>query len=457
MAGILAVSFLLGGCSGGKDPEEGTLGYVRGFLGGVAADEPRAATVGRDVLSAGGNAVDAAVAVFLTMAVTRSSVAGLGSSGQCLVFNDESKRVDALDFTAPPGLPTAPRAMFALHAKYGKLRWEQLVAPSETLARFGFPVSRGFARDLAAAATTIAQSPDLARLYRQADGGLPGEGVFFQQLDLAATLGVLRRAPGELYNGNFARQYVEAAQAKGMSITAESLRGYAPQWRNTIQVNYGLITSHFSQNAGGAVAASMWTSLAAQGGYEKARAEAKSAVINDAALRALPQGLTQSPPDRPSAGASFIVADRYSGTVACAFSMGRPFGTGQEMAGTGIIPAAALSGGEELSLVSMLSINPNVHKIFFAAAASGGAAAPTAMITTALGVLAGGASLRDASAAPRSHPVAPGTIAQEPQVSLGLVNGFNCPKGLISPGGEKPDGVCEVAIDRRGFGLSLQQ
>lgn len=304
------MSFALGGCFGGKGPEQGTLGFVPGFLGGVAADEPRAATVGRDVLSAGGTAVDAAVAVFFTMAVTRSSVAGLGSSGQCLVFNDESKRVDALDFTAPPGVPGAPRAMFALHAKYGKLRWEQLVASSETLARFGFPVSRGFARDLAAAATTIAQSPELARLYRQADGGLADEGAFLQQLDLAATLAVLRRAPGDFYAGAFARQYVEAAQAKGIAITADAMRAYTPQWRDTIQVNHGLLTTHFSQNAGGAAAAAMWTSLAVQGGYEKARGDAKSSVIADAALRALPQGLTQAPPGRAPSGASFVVADR---------------------------------------------------------------------------------------------------------------------------------------------------
>jgi hypothetical protein len=222
-------------------------------------------------------------------------------------------------------------------------------------------------------------------------------------------------------------------------------------------VNHGLLTTHFSQNAGGAAAAAMWTSLAVQGGYEKARGDAKSSVIADAALRALPQGLTQAPPDRAPSGASFVVADRYSATVACAFSMGRPFGTGQPVSGTGIVPAAPLGGGEELALASMLSINPRVNKMFFAAVASGGAAAPTAMIETALGVLAGGASLRDALAAPRSHPVAPGTVAREPQVSLGFVNGFNCPKGMISPGGEKPEAICEVATDRRGFGLALQQ
>lgn len=457
VAALMAASLTLAACSGNKGPEEGMLGFVRGFLGGVTADEPRAATVARDMLSAGGTAVDAAVAVFFTMAVTRPSVAGLGSSGQCLVYNDDTKRVDALDFTAAAGVPTAPRAMFAMHAKYGRLRWETVLGASETLARFGAPVSRGFARDLNAAANTIAQSPDLARIYRQADGSLPGEGAFLQQLDLATTIGVLRRAPGDLYVGAFARQYAEAAHGKGFPVTTETMRGYAPQWGQTIQVQHGLLTTHFPPGPGGAYAARVWGDLAAQGGYDKAPANGKTAAIADSALRALPPGLTQTPPGRPPAGVSFVVADRYSATVACAYSMGRPFGTGQVVPGTGIIPAAPLTGGEELAISPMLSINPRVNKVFFAAAASGGAAAPTAMMETALPVLIDNRNLREALAAPRVHGVAPGNIVSEPQVSLGFVNGFNCPKGLNSPGGEKPEGVCEVATDQRGFGLALQQ
>jgi gamma-glutamyltranspeptidase/glutathione hydrolase len=457
VAALLTLGLVLVGCSSKKGPEEGELGFARGFLGGVAADEPRAATIGRDVLSAGGNAVDAAVAVFFTMTVTRPSVAGLASSGQCLVYNDDAKRVDSIDFVAPPGIPGAPRGMFAMHAKYGRLRWEQLVASGESLARFGHPVSRGFARDIAAASSVIAQSPDLARIYRQSDGSLPGEGAFLQHLDLAATLGVLRRAPGDFYNGAFARQYADAAQSMGLSVTTDALRTYSPAWRDTIQVSSGLLTSHFTQSPGGQLAARMWAELAAQGAYEKARGDAKATVIADSALRALPQGVTQMAVEGAPAGASFVVADRYSGTVACSFSMGKPFGSGRVVSGTGIVPAAPLPVGEQLAIAPMLTINPRVHKMFFASAASGGAAAPTAMIEVALGVMVDNKSLTDALAAPRIHPVAPGTILREPQVSLGLVNGFNCPKGLISPGGDKPEGICEVATDRRGFGLALHQ
>ena len=63
LAGLSAAMFTLAGCGGGG-PEVGDLGYVEGFLGGVMADEPRAALVGREVLAAGGSAADAAVAAY---------------------------------------------------------------------------------------------------------------------------------------------------------------------------------------------------------------------------------------------------------------------------------------------------------------------------------------------------------------------------------------------------------
>jgi gamma-glutamyltranspeptidase/glutathione hydrolase len=456
---LLAGALALAGCRDAGKPTEGELGFISGFLGGVAADEPRAATTGRDVLSAGGNAVDAAVAVFFTMAVTRPSVVGLDSDGQCVVYDQKSKRVEAIDFTAPPGVPGAPRGMYALHAKYGHLRWEQMVAPAENLARFGFPVSRGFARDLAAASATLADNPSLARLYVGANGRAPIEGERLSELDLAATIGLLRRSPGQFYGGNFMQTYIDGAQADGIAVSPEAMRGYAPKFRETIQVKQDLLISHFAPTPGGAVAARMWSALAVEGQYHRTAPATRLALIADAQAKAVAQaspGVSELPIGAPQAGGSFVVADQDSNTVACAFTMGKLFGTGKVAGDTGIVLAAPATGGEAFAVAPMLTINPLVNKMYFAGAGSNGAPAPAAEVQVALDTLIEGKPLNAAVAAPRTHWISAGRVASEPQILLGLINAFYCPKGLISPGAEKPDIFCSIESDRRGFGLATR-
>ena len=104
----------------------GTVGHVTGFIGDIAGDEPQAVEVARQVLSAGGTATDAAVALDFTLAVTLPSRASLASGGVCLVYDHASQKTEVLDFTpkasatgagsgnAPLAIPGNPKAMFAL-------------------------------------------------------------------------------------------------------------------------------------------------------------------------------------------------------------------------------------------------------------------------------------------------------------------------------------------------------
>ena len=141
----------------GGSPAEGTPGHVSGFLGGVVADEPRAALVAREVLSRGGNAADAAVALGFALAVTLPSRAGLGGGGACLAYSPAANSVnggvpEAIAVhaagararrggrrTGPAAVPMLARGLFALHARYGRRPFETLIAPAEQMARFGVP------------------------------------------------------------------------------------------------------------------------------------------------------------------------------------------------------------------------------------------------------------------------------------------------------------------------------
>ncbi|MBL0900150.1 MAG: gamma-glutamyltransferase, partial [Reyranella sp.] len=201
----------------------------------TTADEGRAAEVGRDILQAGGNATDAAAAMYFALAVTLPSAASLGASGACVVHNDKTKKAEAFVFApvAAPGpirgqsfsVPSGVRAITLMHVRHGSLRWEQTVSPGERMARFGVPVSRGLSRDLQAGGGLIGADAEARRIF-----GTAAEGASLVQPDLAATLGAIRqRGGGEFFQGAFARTFSEQVSLAGGSLPFETLRSTVPQ------------------------------------------------------------------------------------------------------------------------------------------------------------------------------------------------------------------------------------
>src|SRR5690606_10160582 len=191
----------------------GSIDFVKGFIGGVAADEPRAALVARDILSAGGSAADAAAAAALTYAVTYPSGGGLGAGGVCIASDTNRKRAETIEFPAlaakaggPIAMPALVRGIGLLQGRHGKLRWEAVVAPAEQLARFGENASRAFVRAATDAQPPVVGDPALATLFA-ARTGVPVEGERRSQPQLAAVLARLRAAgPSDFYQGALAQQ-----------------------------------------------------------------------------------------------------------------------------------------------------------------------------------------------------------------------------------------------------------
>src|SRR5690606_19974599 len=145
-------------------------------------------------------------------------------------------------------------------ARYGRLKWQQLVAPAANIARFGAVVSRAFATDLDLVATPLAGEPETRRVFGRADGsGLAKEGDLLRQVELAAVIERMRQhGPGDFYNGPLARQIVAAVNSAGGSLTLEDLRSYVPVWRDPVAVEVILgATAYFAPPpaAAGGVAA----------------------------------------------------------------------------------------------------------------------------------------------------------------------------------------------------------
>lgn len=285
----LAAAVALSGCSSDTKGQLGEPGFVQGFAGMAAAEEPQAVLVARDILGSGGSAADAVVAMSLTMAVTLPSAAGLGGGGACAAWSPKTNKIEVVEFMAGGGLPAVPRGLFALHAKYGKLRWEAVVNPAEHLARFGMTLSRALLTDATASGAAVGEA-------------LPGlrnrqEGERLEQPELAAQLGRLRVRGGvEFYLGEAGAALARGISAAGGSVSAEQMRAYAPR-----------LTPGHSLPAGNSTAVA--TAASAGAG------------------------------NPPAADTVFVALDSDGGVAACGQTMGKPFGLGRTARGTGMVVA----------------------------------------------------------------------------------------------------------------------
>mgnify|MGYP001247448125 CR=1 FL=1 len=413
---------------------------VRGFLGGVVVDEPRASLVGRDILSSGGTAADAAVAVALTLGVTKPSSASLGGGGVCLVYDNETNAVESIDFL--PGnperertntnslsaIPGNIRGLAMLHSKYGRLKWSQLVSPAEKLARFGNPVSRAFATDLRRLPLAAWKDPEFRRIFGQGKGGaLIKEGDIFRQLDLSITLGQIRvRGAGEFYSGLLGRKFSLSVKKVGGGFTLNDLRSYVPNWQPTLKVPFSINTTfHFPVTSGssGVLAAQMtkilinFDNLQDLSFLEQSHLMAEISkitslyrtnwlnddgdlsnpaprLISDDVIEHLASSLQTSHNKQvlkseksffspsPGTGTSFVVVDREGSAVSCGLTLNNLFGSGKVAAGTGVLLSAhsGLKRRGLNTLAGVLLINSLHKKFYFAASASGGLIAPSILV-----------------------------------------------------------------------------
>ena len=439
---VAGVCVALTGCGAVKRtvlgaPKDGPE-VVSGFIGGVVADEPRAALAAKEVLALGGNAADAATTLGLMLSVTLPSRASLASGGACIAYQpgEDSPNhgvPEAVMFLPaapavvagdrPAAVPMLARGLYLLSARYGTRNFAQAVAPAEAAARFGFQISRALANDLTQVAHPFTADPAAGAIF--APGGVAlGEGGKLVQLELAATLTQLRTVGvGDMYTGLLAHKLAEVTAAAGGPVSVDDLRRaratLAPPFTETAGNDQ---IAWLPQPADGGIAAAAALDVLQHdpsGGQAAADAAlATAAKARGAALPALP------------ASTSFLVIDGKGGAVACALTMNNLFGTGRVAPGTGIVLAASPAVKPAPLLTAGIAWNANLHAFHAAVGGTGQNAAAIAAAYAMSQALAG----------------APLTATPEP----GRANVIACTRYL--PG---ESDSCHFTSDPRGAGLGI--
>jgi gamma-glutamyltranspeptidase/glutathione hydrolase len=232
----------------------------KGTGGAVSSAAPGATEAGLEILRAGGNAVDAAVATALALAVVHPQAGNLGGGGFAVLRVDGE--VAALDFreAAPAaadhdmyldengdpvtekslvgplaaGVPGTPAGLWELHRRYGKLEWAAVVAPAVRLAGDGFVVTERLADSVRKAAKLLGRFPETAAVWLPG-GQPPVAGSLMKIPDLAATLRAYgERGPGAITAGPLAADIVAASDRHGGILTEADLAAYRPVWRKPV-------------------------------------------------------------------------------------------------------------------------------------------------------------------------------------------------------------------------------
>jgi len=221
-----------------------------------------ASRAGVEIMKAGGNAIDAAVATGFALAVVYPQAGNLGGGGFMLIrladgrtrFVDYREKAPAaatanmyLDAEGnvvenasvvgykAVGVPGSVAGMVYAEKEYGKLTLGQVMAPAIRLAREGYPLTWQDARDLHD--ENLAKFSESRRIF-QRNGNYYKQGEMFPQAELARTLERIADNPDDFYHGAMARELAASIQKGGGVITADDLAHYEVKQREPIRGTY---------------------------------------------------------------------------------------------------------------------------------------------------------------------------------------------------------------------------
>ena len=231
----------------------------------VSSAHPVATAAGLEILSKGGNVVDAAVAVSFALGVVEPDASGVGGYGQMLVFQKGMERPQLIEFMSRvpedaglgntsllqggrladggPVLVNVPgtvAAMYLAWQKFGskKLPWEALLAPAIRAAKDGYVVSEGLATTLATERERFLKWDGSRALFFRDDQPLRA-GDTLKNADLAWTLEQIAKGGADaFYKGEIAKRMVNDLHAKGSPIKLTDMSRYFAAERSPVETSY---------------------------------------------------------------------------------------------------------------------------------------------------------------------------------------------------------------------------
>ena len=235
--------------------------------GMVSSQQKIATEVGVNILKQGGNAVDAAIAVGFTLAVTLPRAGNLGGGGFMLVHLAKQNQTIALDYRemAPQeafrdmylnedgsvdknrsrfhglaiGVPGTVKGLTEALEKYGSMSLQQVLQPAIELASNGFFVDRDLALSLKRSVKRLTRWPATAKVFYHSDGSSYKTGELFKQPDLTSTLQKISlQGSSAFYQGEIAQKIVDTVNLAGGNMQLDDMSGYQVKTRQPVTGTY---------------------------------------------------------------------------------------------------------------------------------------------------------------------------------------------------------------------------
>ena len=259
---ILAAGLSMVSIGSAQDRTQGR-SMVTTRYGIVAAESPLAAQAGAQILSRGGNAIDAAVATNAVMGVVEPMMNGMGGDLFVIVYDAKSGKLYGLnasgwspkgltpEFLKNKGVTTMPQhgidsvtvpgvvdGWSKLLGRFGKLNLEQDLAPAIRYAHEGFPVPEWDAEYWGAAAGFLKKNPATASLYLL-HGEAPKVGEIFRNEALSRSLALVAKGGRDaFYKGELAHRIVDFSKREGGAMTLEDMADYSSEWVEPLSTKY---------------------------------------------------------------------------------------------------------------------------------------------------------------------------------------------------------------------------